>query len=243
MTSLARVHRTRSRAALTLLAIGLCCADATAQERPASRDFSNLTPVQVERAEGGVLLLAPGNGGPRSVRLLCVRLDDARCDRDACDGFLTRLLVGEEVYVELPPSDADPSKGGSSAAPPAARVFRSPDGLDVSLELIRQGYAPVGADAPIEERALFRSAETRAKRHARGIWAPAGGAAASAPTVAKPRSTPGPEPHDAELVYVTPSGKKYHRADCQHVGKSGRGLPLREARAKYQPCARCKPPT
>jgi hypothetical protein len=46
----------------------------------------------------------------------------------------------------------------------------------------------------------------------------------------------------AETVYVTKSGKKYHRAGCSSLSKSAIPMTKSEAEAKgYTPCARCKP--
>jgi S1-C subfamily serine protease/tetratricopeptide (TPR) repeat protein len=44
-------------------------------------------------------------------------------------------------------------------------------------------------------------------------------------------------------VYVTKTGKKYHRAGCQHLKKGKRAMPLSQAVNLYEPCAHCRPPT
>jgi methylphosphotriester-DNA--protein-cysteine methyltransferase len=44
-------------------------------------------------------------------------------------------------------------------------------------------------------------------------------------------------------VYVTRTGKKYHRAGCRELAKSSIPMSLKEAVAKgYTPCSICKPP-
>ena len=48
----------------------------------------------------------------------------------------------------------------------------------------------------------------------------------------------------ATLVYVTPSGKKYHRSTCRYV-KNNAGafaLPLDDALRAHTPCSICDPP-
>jgi hypothetical protein len=45
-----------------------------------------------------------------------------------------------------------------------------------------------------------------------------------------------------ETVYITKSGKKYHRADCRFLSKSKIALPLAEAKKYYRPCKICMPP-
>ena len=45
------------------------------------------------------------------------------------------------------------------------------------------------------------------------------------------------------VVYVTRTGKKYHRVDCSSLSKSKIPIKLSEAKARgYTPCQRCKPP-
>jgi kynurenine formamidase len=47
---------------------------------------------------------------------------------------------------------------------------------------------------------------------------------------------------DATTVYVTTTGKKYHRADCKHLDKSKRAMSLVDAKRNYTPCKVCQPP-
>lgn len=44
-----------------------------------------------------------------------------------------------------------------------------------------------------------------------------------------------------EIVYVTKTGQKYHRAGCRHL-KSSIPMALGEAEQKYSPCSVCNPP-
>jgi hypothetical protein len=56
-----------------------------------------------------------------------------------------------------------------------------------------------------------------------------GGAGTSPPTV---------------IVYVTKTGAKYHRADCQYLSSSRIAMTLEAAKAGgYTPCSVCDPPT
>ncbi|MBI5778910.1 MAG: phospholipase D family protein [Planctomycetes bacterium] len=44
-------------------------------------------------------------------------------------------------------------------------------------------------------------------------------------------------------VYITRTGSKYHRSECQHLAKSKIPIKLKDAKAKgYEPCKVCKPP-
>lgn len=65
---------------------------------------------------------------------------------------------------------------------------------------------------------------------------------ASTPELPPLPPAPSPEPH-AEVVYRTPSGKRYHRATCGHVKGKGIELSLAEAREReLTPCRVCNPP-
>ena len=43
-------------------------------------------------------------------------------------------------------------------------------------------------------------------------------------------------------VYVTRTGKKYHRGNCSSLRKSKIPMNLEEAKKRYGPCKRCSPP-
>lgn len=48
--------------------------------------------------------------------------------------------------------------------------------------------------------------------------------------------------NESEYVYITPTGKKYHRIDCRYVkGKDCTELITDEAEKNYEPCSVCKP--
>ncbi len=44
-----------------------------------------------------------------------------------------------------------------------------------------------------------------------------------------------------EIVYVTRTGTKYHRAGCRYLSKSAIPMPVKEAAARYAPCSVCRP--
>ena len=50
------------------------------------------------------------------------------------------------------------------------------------------------------------------------------------------------EPSENGTVYVTRSGKKYHRAGCSSLRRSKIEISLAEVKQKYGPCSRCNPP-
>jgi len=62
---------------------------------------------------------------------------------------------------------------------------------------------------------------------------------APAPTLTQPQSPPGIR---GDIVYITKTGKKYHRAGCRYLSKSSIPIPRAEAEAKgLAPCKVCKP--
>ena len=49
---------------------------------------------------------------------------------------------------------------------------------------------------------------------------------------------------DAQTVYITKTGKKYHKGSCRYLRSSKISISLEDAKAKgYTPCSVCKPPT
>ncbi len=46
----------------------------------------------------------------------------------------------------------------------------------------------------------------------------------------------------AEKVYVTRTGAKYHRGSCASLAKSKIEMPLAEAAARFGACKNCRPP-
>ena len=44
------------------------------------------------------------------------------------------------------------------------------------------------------------------------------------------------------IVYITRTGKKYHRGGCRYLKKSKIAIALSKAKVKYGACKVCKPP-
>lgn len=67
------------------------------------------------------------------------------------------------------------------------------------------------------------------------------------PTAAKPTSTPAQQKQStstssdaATTVYITESGSKYHKANCQYLSKSKKSIDLSKAKQQgYEPCSKC----
>lgn len=197
------------------------------------------------------------DAGVRTVRL--IGLESAAVDPDRrheAQVQVENLIKGESLTVVVP-QDVGVDKDAS----PLVVVRREPEGLDIGLELLRQGYARLDARFDDVAKALppaqaeqYRKAADRAKELKKGLWAPAPKPVAEKPTTEKPATekpatqekssdaTKKGQPASGEIVFVTPSGKKYHRENCKFLSKNAKPMSLEEARKKYEPCSTCDPP-
>ena len=145
---------------------------------------------------------------PKVVKLIGVKVPEAmhpdnplETARAAALAFLHNLLLGESVYLHF-----------EGDAPEQAYLYRAPDELFVNLEVVRQGYAQVNAQATFKHFELFVHYEERARTAEKGLWAPIG---------------QGILPDDDTQVYVTRSGGKFHRENCVFLKRSKRKSAIR----------------
>ncbi len=202
------------------------------------RDFSDLTVWDVASVLGPDRILIRQGQKQQTVKLIGVAaaavepFDFAQDKPGEAAGpgyesqavqFLANLLGGERVYVLAARSDAAELR--------AVKVFRVPDGLYVNLELVRQGYSRMDRIALAGERKLFELYQRRAQQAGKGLWS-------KLLPVTPVTTLPG-----ITTVYVTKSGKKYHRAQCQFLAKSKISINVAQAKKRgFTPCKICKPP-
>jgi hypothetical protein len=207
-----------------------------------SYNFEQATayPVVGITAECGVVMRVESED--RVIVMAGVSVPPDERNRARLRQFLDSLLMGEAVYLRPEPSTTTPPSESSHSR---ACLFRAPDGLFANLEVVRQGYVKVQAEPPCEHLDLLRHYEQRARQAQKGVWARSSRDGQSSVASAPESTTAGPSPQAEEItVYVTKTGKKYHRAGCPHLQKSSRAITLKEALEKgYEPCSRCKPPT
>lgn len=168
-------------------------------------------------------------------------------------GFTRNLLKGERVWLEILPRDETSRADGSVPA----HVFRTPDGLFVDAEVIRQGYGRAHWAADHRYAELLHDYEIRAREAGKGLWGPSarGGPSARAQAASN-------DAHHQKhivpqivvpqiVVYVVSSGTRYHSEGCpqlhdgQHDGqRDGQpiAMPVYKAMSGYEPCTACKPP-
>ena len=236
---------------LALLACVLSCLSITSArqvgDEPApalpAKDFRDWPTWQVRAVKAGNLLVVRQGDDERTLRLIGTTIPESGTAEVDARAFAVRLLAGESVYVEQDPNWPRLDREQRTWA----YVYRVPDGLFVNLELVRQGYARVSAATQFEHEALLRAYERCARQTEKGLWTAR--AATDAPPTSQPVARPATRPsapadeHAAELVYVSKSGQKYHRKDCQFVKEDAKALSVQQAKIQgYTPCARCKPP-
>jgi len=159
-------------------------------------------------------------------------------------------------------TEPDADEPGETRAPTplselatTAYLYRAPDGLFVNLELVRQGFARPDRARPLRYSEVFAYYDAAARKHQRGQWDPAGpwnappppaapaAEASPAPTAPATAAQPAPAAAPADAVYVTPTGTRYHRANCSFLRDDRVGLTLQEAKDRgLKPCTRCRPP-
>lgn len=129
--------------------------------------------------------------------------------------FLHTLLDGRAVRLHRPPDYDLKDRHGRLLG-----YLERDDGLDVNLEILQQGYSAVYTDYEFDRIDEFRAAEREAQAAHRGIW--------------------GDPPPVSDTVWITPTGKKYHRLGCGTLGKERTALTVAEAEARgYGPCGKC----
>jgi len=194
------------------------------------RDFSDLTVWDVASVLGPDRILIRQGQRQQTVKLIGVAAAELEPSETVGGGyesqaveFLANLLGGERVYV------LGASSGAAELRP--VKVFRVPDGLYVNLELVRQGYSRMDRRGLAGEQKLFEIYQRRAQQAGKGRWSkllPA---------------TPATMAPGVTTVYVTKSGKKYHRSQCQFLATSKIPISLTQAKKRgFTPCKICKPP-
>jgi micrococcal nuclease len=113
------------------------------------------------------------------------------------------------------------------------------DGTFVNAELVKQGYAQVATYPPnVKYVDLFQKLQQEAEAGERGLWA-----SENQREITRPRTTEQPPNQtQSDIVYITKTGSKYHRAGCRYLSKSSIPIERKEAIARgYTPCSVCKP--
>ena len=165
------------------------------------------------------------NGVPTAVKLLGVNASGIKTKV-----FLNNLLLGECVWVKFDETGPKKDRNGRLLA----YFYRTPEGLFVNQEIIRQGYGRTNSLLTFKHKEIFLKYEKRAKDVKKGIW--------SSTTTSSVLPTTTQQKSDI-TVYIANTGKKYHLSGCRSLKKSKIPISLNDAKRKgYEPCSICKPP-
>ncbi len=188
-----------------------------------------LTSPVVTRVVDGDTIIVSGVG---SVRLIGVDTPETVDPRKPVQFFgaeasaYTRTTAqGKQVRLEYDTQRTD--KYGRTLA-----YVYLPDGVLLNAEIIRQGYGHAYTVFPFRYLEQFRQYEREAREAQRGLWATTNVAPVEATA-----ATANPD----EIVYVTRTGTKYHRAGCRHLARSQIPVALKDAVKRFGPCSVCKP--
>ena len=149
----------------------------------------------------------------------------------AATAYLKGLLEGRKVRLEYDQEQTD--RYGRTLA----YVYLE-DGTFANSEIIRQGYGHAYTRFPFRHMERFRELEQDARDSRRGLWGEIVGGSNSSPTET-PEATPSAGNDDT--VYVTRTGRKYHKEGCRFLSKSKVPMKRNEAVERYEPCGVCKP--
>lgn len=218
---------------------------ATVAEPPllAAPDLSGMATAVILEVPDGEHVRVLRDGDQVTLAMAGLVADPRAASTPAASPIAIYLLQGERVWL-VPASSAE-------SAERKWYLYRWPDKLPLNLELVRQGCADVEIE-PGMTPAMIRAMQfwrDRARTLGKGIWAggrsvraAASRPAAHSPPVKQAAHVPPSAPAEPVIVYISPSGKKYHRAECRSLRGSKTPILLDEARKSHEPCKQCDPP-
>lgn len=115
----------------------------------------------------------------------------------------------------------------------------------VSVPAVAQAPTPAPIVAPTPAAVQAPSPAPTVSQSSAPTPAPAITTAPAPTPVAPPVVTPTPalkQTPQAVTVYVTKTGKKYHRDGCRYLSQSRIPMSLSDAKSRYDPCSVCNPP-
>jgi len=144
--------------------------------------------------------------------------------REACE-FTKRLVEGLKVRLDYDLNKKD--KYGRTLA----YVYLE-DGTFLNAEIIKKGYGFAYRHFLFKYYDEFKRYEREAREKGIGLWADDEGMRLVAANE-----------DDNPVVYITRTGKKYHREECSALKRSKIPITLKEACERgYTPCSLCDPP-
>lgn len=118
------------------------------------------------------------------------------------------------------------------------------DGTLLNKKIIEEGYGHAYTRFPFKYMDDFRAAECEARKTGKGLWRTSANATRKEIYHVKNNKTATDDNACNKIVYVTGTGKKYHRGGCRYLRKSRIPVKLCDAiAAGYTPCRVCRPST
>jgi len=144
--------------------------------------------------------------------------------REACE-FTKGLVEGKKVRLDYDWNKRD--KYGRTLA----YVFLE-DGTFLNAEIIKKGYGFAYQHFLFKYYDEFKQYEREAREKGIGLWA----------TMEEPEQEAANKAENP-IVYITRTGKRYHREGCSALKGSKIPITLKEACERgYSPCSLCDPP-
>ncbi len=139
--------------------------------------------------------------------------------------FTKRLVEGKKVRLAYDLNKKD--KYGRTLA----YVYLE-DGTFLNAEVIKQGYGFVYRYFLFKYFDEFKQYEREARENEIGLWSDGGGEESFVAYES-----------ESDIVYITRTGKKYHKEGCGSLRRSKIPIFLYEAcKRRYAPCSNCDPP-
>jgi len=219
---------------VTILTLGLI---AYAQQY--SVDVSKLIEASVTRIVDGNTIEVTWNAGSIRVRLIGVNCpEESQYYYQEATQFTAEMVANKTVWLELDIGMYDKYNRL------LAYVWLSKPASIVTQEFIEQnmlnamlllnGYAQVMTVAPnVKYSNLFALLQRNARMAQRGLWN----------TNSSNTNSSNTNSGSAVIVYITSTGKKYHRDGCRYLSQNKIPIALEEAKKRgYEPCSVCNPP-
>lgn len=219
-----------------------------------------LIEVVVTRVVDGDTLNATINGAEEKIRLIGVDTPETvhptegteTYGKEASD-YTKARLEGKTVYLEKDVQERD--KYGRILAYVWMEQPGEVNDNEISTKmfnsrLLVNGLAQLMTIPPnVKYVDQFTKLQADARKSGFGVWSispdptPETESTTTATQDTSPVVTPAQETSASDTtVYVTNTGKKYHRDGCRHLAKSKIPMALSSAKSSYGPCGTCKPP-
>lgn len=208
------------------------------------------SPLLLEKAEvvrvvdGDTVVVRLENGAEERVRFIGVNTPESTTRHEPygeeAAAFTRNQLDGEIVYLEKDVSDRD--RYGRLLRyiwlePPTEVSEDSIRGKLFNAILLLEGYAQVATYPPDVKYTddYFIRFQAEARELNKGLWALETGVEESAHS-----NAPDAQDKQTSTVYITNSGKKYHRDGCRYLKQNKLSVSLEEAQSQgYEPCSVC----